>query len=162
MHQTLRALSSLLPVLLISATVQAEAPQHRHDDGAEHDHQAGAIAALELDEGRKWPTDESLRTGMASIREAFEAHHPRIHAGTESDEQYAVLAQETEDEVNFIIQNCKLPPAADANLHLVIADLLTGIRVMRGEFAGRSRHDGAVLLHGALDAYGSYFDDPAW
>ena len=63
---------------------------------------------------------------------------------------------------NFIIQNCKLPPAADAKLHLVIADLLTGIRVMRGEFAGRSRHDGAVLLHGALDAYGSYFDDPAW
>jgi len=162
MSTSLSALWSLAFGLLISAPVLAQTPQHQHDDGHEHEHPTGAIAGLELDEGRKWPTDESLRAGMASIRKVFETHHPRIHAGTESDEQYVTLAQETENEVNFIIQNCKLPPAADANLHLVIADLLTGIRVMRGEFAGRSRHDGAALVHGALDAYGDHFDDPAW
>jgi hypothetical protein len=55
-----------------------------------------------------------------------------------------------------------LPADADANLHLVIADLSQGLALMRGEDSTRSRHDGAALVHGALNAYGRYFDDPAW
>lgn len=52
--------------------------------------------------------------------------------------------------------------AADANLHYVIADLLQGVSLMRGTDPARSRHDGAALVHGALLAYGKYFDDPGW
>ena len=35
--------------------------------------------------------------------------------------------------MNDIVKNCKLPAAADANLHLVIADLLQGVSLMRGK-----------------------------
>jgi hypothetical protein len=33
---------------------------------------------------------------------------------------------------------------------------------MRGQDPARTRHDGAALVHGALIAYGKYFDDPGW
>jgi hypothetical protein len=132
----------------------------------EHQHQHGqataAVGQLQLDAGRKWPTDASLRTGMAGIRAAFDADHPAIHAGKESDAQYEALAARIESQVNDIVKNCKLPAAADANLHYVIADLLQGVSLMRGQDPARTRHDGAALVHGALIAYGKYFDDPDW
>ena len=64
--------------------------------------------------------------------------------------------------MNSIVANCKLPPAADANLHYVVADLSQGMSLMRGEDPQRTRHDGAALVHGALRAYAKYFDDPDW
>jgi hypothetical protein len=132
----------------------------------EHQHQHGqataAVGQLQLDAGHKWSTDASLRAGMAQIRAAFDADHPAIHAGKESDAQYEALAARVESQVNDIVKNCKLPAAADANLHYVIADLLQGVSLMRGQDPARTRHDGAALVHGALIAYGKYFDDPDW
>jgi hypothetical protein len=155
--------SPILPVLLaayLSASLSAWAQHEEHDH--HHDASTAAVANLQLDGTHKWPTDASLRSGMASIRSAFDADHPAIHAGTETDAQYAALAAQIEAQVNRIVADCKLPPAADANLHMVIADLTTGVGLMRGQDPGRTRHDGAALVHGALDAYGEYFDDPGW
>jgi hypothetical protein len=45
---------------------------------------------------------------------------------------------------------------------LLTAGLLQGVSLMRGKDPARTRHDGAALVHGALFAYGRYFDDPAW
>lgn len=127
-----------------------------------HEHAGAAVAQLQLDDGKKWPTDESLRSGMAAIGAAFDADHGAIHDGKETDAQYDALAAHIEQEVNGIVANCKLPPAADANLHYVVADLLQGVSLMRGSDPARTRHDGAALVHGALIAYGKYFDDPGW
>jgi hypothetical protein len=44
----------------------------------------------------------------------------------------------------------------------VIADLSQGVIRMRGAEPGKTRHEGAALVHGALRAYGQYFDDPSW
>jgi hypothetical protein len=136
--------------------------QHEHEHGQAHDTTTAAIVNLKLDGGEKWPTDASLRMGMAEIHAAFEADHPAIHAGKATDAQYEALAGRIEAQVNTIVANCKLPPAADANLHYVIADLLQGVGLMRGQDPQRTRHDGAALVHGALRAYGQYFDDPHW
>ncbi len=141
--------------VLVSGPVLA---QQEH----QHQHPGAAVANLELDAGHKWATDASLRSGMAQIRSAFDADHPAIHAGKETDAQYDALAARIESQVNDIVKNCKLPAAADANLHYVIADLLQGVSLMRGTDPAHTRHDGAALVHGALIAYGKYFDDPAW
>ena len=143
---------------LASALPCAAQTAHQH----EHPNAGAAVANLELDAGRKWATDASLRSGMAAIRSAFDADHPAIHAGKETDAQYEALATRIESQVNDIVRNCKLPPAADANLHYVIADLLQGVSLMRGKDPARTRHDGAALVHGALIGYGKYFDDPGW
>jgi hypothetical protein len=158
-----RRFSSPVPALALAlmclGAASAARAQHEH----EHAHGPGAssIANLALDGDRKWPTDATLRSGMAAIHEAFEADHPAIHAGKESDAQYEALAGRIELQVNAIVANCKLPPAADANLHYVIADLLQGVSLMRGQDPTRTRHDGAALVHGAIGAYGRFFDDPA-
>ena len=129
-----------------------------------HSHTHGltgaAVAQMTLDQGHKWATDAPLRSGMAAIGTVFDRDHPAIHAGTETDAQYDALAERVQSEVNTIVANCHLPPAADANLHYVIADLLQGAAIMRGQVPGRVRHDGAALVHGALIAYATYFDDP--
>ena len=157
---------SLLVILLaVAALTLASAgvrAQHEHEHGHDHDTATAAIVNLKLDGGEKWATDASLRKGMAEIRAAFEADHPAIHAGKETDAQYEALAGRIEAQVNTIVANCKLPPAADANLHYVIADLLQGVGLMRGQDPQRTRHDGAALVHGALRAYGQFFDDPNW
>jgi hypothetical protein len=150
-----RAAAVTLTVALGLVHAQGFAQEHAHHGAG------GAVRQLQLNDGARWQTDAPLRAGMGRIRAAFDTHHPAIHAGRESDAQYAALATTIEREVNTIIANCKLPPAADANLHLVIADLLGGAAAMRGQ-GGASRHDGAALVHGALLAYGKYFDDPGW
>ena len=130
----------------------------------EHEHESGtaAVASIKLDAGRKWATDASLRAGMADIRAAFDADHPAIHGGQQTDAQYEALAARIESQVNSIVANCRLPPQADANLHYLIADLSQGVGLMRGQDPARTRHEGAALVHGALRAYGEFFDDPSW
>lgn len=156
--RTLRTRALAMAAATAALAVATPAPA-QHD----HAHEAGtaAIANLRLDDGKRWPTDVSLREGMAKIHAAFAADHPAIHAGKETDAQYEALAARIETEVNTIVANCRLPPAADANLHYLIADLLQGVGLMRGQDPGRSRHDGAALVHGALRAYPQYFDAPA-
>lgn len=156
----IRALA--LGVLLAAFATGAPAQQeHQHQHQHMHAMGKGAVAQLQLDAGKKWPTDPSLRQGMANIRAAFDADHPAIHAGTETHAQYEALATRIEKEVNSIVANCKLPGAADAQLHFVIADLLQGVSLMRGQDAERSRHDGAALVHGAVNGYAKFFDDPS-
>jgi hypothetical protein len=147
--------------LLLAATPGIALAQHDHEAHPMHG-AGGAVAQLQLNAGQKWPTDAPLRAGMADIRVAFDTDHPAIHAGKQSDAQYAALAERIEQQVKSIVAQCKLPADADANLHLVVADLLQGATFMRGEDGAHSRHDGAALVHGALRAYGQYFDDPAW
>lgn len=153
------------------ATVAAHAPANRapaeHADHAGHDaaHDTTAGAAIDqlaLDAGHKWATDPPLRAGMAAIHGAFDAEHAAIDAGTLGDAQYEALAGRIDGAVQDIIRNCKLPPAADANLHYVIADLARGAQEMRGGDPARTRREGAVRVHRALDAYGRFFDDPAF
>jgi hypothetical protein len=157
-RRILYTLAASLAALAASTGARA---QHEHEHH-QHESAAAAVAQLQLDGERKWPTDASLRSGMAAIHAAFEVDHPAIHAGTETDAQYDALAGGIEVQVNSIVAHCKLPPAADANLHFVIADLLQGVSLMRGQDPQRTRHDGAALVHGALIAYGKYFDDPGW
>jgi len=162
MNTVLSARNASLAVILVGlvsvagSALAQEAHEHQHGQAT------AAVAQLQLDADHKWATDASLRSGMAAIRSAFDADHPAIHAGKETDAQYAALADRIQSQVNSIAANCHLPEEADANLHYVIADLSQGAVLMLGQDPARTRHDGAALVHGALIAYGTYFDDPDW
>jgi hypothetical protein len=158
----LKNLLATLASLLLSATAPNLAlAQHEHQQQEAHG-SGSAVAQLQLKDGQKWQTDAPLRLGMANIRAAFDADHPAIHAGKQTDAQYAALATRIDQQAKSIVANCRLPADADANLHFIVADLLQGVSLMHGHDTARSRHDGAALIHGALKAYARYFDDPAW
>ena len=127
----------------------------------DHDH-GSAAAVLQLNAGSKWETDAPLQQGMLKIRAAVEDKLPAVHAGEFSEAQYQALGGAVEQQITYIVENCKLTPAADAVLHGVIAELVDGVDVVTGKKAVSDRSQGVVHLVGALDNYGTYFAHPGW
>jgi hypothetical protein len=143
----MRALKAMLlaaaAVLFAAAAVAAEnAFWHRH---------AAAEPSLVLDQGRRWPTDPPLRQGMENIRAALS-----------KGMNYEALAIEVRGEVAAIVQNCRLEPAADAQLHVLLIQLLAGAEAMEGKVQGESSRAGADRIARALNAYGRHFDHAGW
>lgn len=131
--------------------------------GDVHSHEHGASdAKLELKHGKKWPTDAPLRQGMSNIRGAVAKEVKAIHAGKATPKQYEALAQKVTTEVAGIVQNCKLEPEADEQLHIVIAELIAGAEAMEGKAQGVTRQAGAERVAKALNAYGEHFDHAGW
>lgn len=139
--------------LVATSVAAAEKDAHKH--GAD-------VVKLTLDNGKKWATDEPLRKGMGNIRAEMQASLHEIHAGKLSAAQYNELANKVSTEVGGIVAQCKLEPKADAQLHLVIADMLDGVETMQGRAKNVKRQTGAVKVLAALEKYGDYFDQPNW
>lgn len=140
---------------LALASSPATAAEHRHDHGA-------APARLELNDGRKWETDAPLRQGMENIRGAMDAALHGIHGNRFSAAQYGALAKKVNGEVSGIVARCKLEPKADAQLHVVIAELIEGVEAMQGKAKPSRREAGAVKVVGALEKYAAHFEHPGW
>lgn len=123
----------------------------------DHSHAKGAHA-LELNAGERWATDAPLRKAMGLLNESMRHALPAIDENTLTDEQYKKFAEKIRGEVAYMVQNCKLPAEADAQLHLIIAKLLAGAENMAEQPA--VRRDGAIKVLGALNDYANYFADP--
>jgi hypothetical protein len=127
---------------------------------SEHDHQhhdVGGLTALQLDQGERWATDAPLQQGMQQIRDAFERRHAGFHDGSMSAQDYAQLAAELGQSIDHIFAHCKLPPAADAELHKLLAAMM-GARAKLSAAESEGMHE----LHRALLAYPKYFEHPGW
>ena len=142
--RTSRTTVALTVALAFAAPFAYGQAAHQHDHGA-------AEAKLVLNQGEKWPTDAPLRQGMENIRAA-------LGAGM----KYQALANKVNAEVAGIVQNCKLEPEADAQLHIVIAELMAGAEAMEGKVQGETRRAGAEKIARALNAYGEHFDHAGW
>lgn len=127
-----------------------------------HAHHGGGAAQLTLNNGKKWATDDNLRHGMASIRDALAAELPAIHSGKASAEQYDALAKKVHDQIAFMVQNCKLGKEADAMLHLVLAEITAGADTMAGQKDNKTKRQGAEKIANAMEGYATYFDHPGW
>ena len=126
-----------------------------------HSH-AAAPTRLTLDhQGRKWTTDEPLRQRMSEIRALMAGNLGPINDGKLSPAQYQALGAAIETKVAAIVAECKLPPEADAMLHLIVADLVAGADVMQGKASGAPA-TGAHKVVTAANAYGRYFDHSGW
>ena len=153
---TNKSLAAALPALGLTlgllAPVAAAGP-HGHDG-----HDAAAIE-LRLNNGQKWQTDEALRTGMSRIRAAMDASLPRIHAGRYSAAEFSGLADIVQEQVDYVVANCKLPEEADLQLHVALTQVLDGITAMKGN---QDQELGVLAVIRALEGYGDYFDHPNW
>jgi len=131
--------------------------------GDMHHHAHGVAAGtLDGDAGVRWATDAALRSGMAQIRTALEPAQQRIHEDKLPPRQYDALAATVSQAVAAIVANCKLEPQADAQLHVIIADMLDGVEAMLGKAPKVKRQLGALKVLDALDKYAAHFDHPGW
>lgn len=107
---------------------------------------------------QRWQTDAALRTGMANIRTAVDTleHHAHGHL---DDAQVVALATQVEQQIAYLIANCKLEPRADAALHTIIVELGTGAQALQNMPANR---DPIASMQRAVAIYPQQFDDPNW
>jgi hypothetical protein len=153
-------LATIKPIVFLLFALAVSGPAAQAQAGPEeHEHHAATELALSSADGARWVTDASLRQGMEAIRAAFLARLPGFRDQSLESGDYQALAGEVQQQLDFMFSNCDLPPAADAELHKLLAFIIGAIADLRTE--GRERN-GMVALHRALDAYGEYFDHPGW
>lgn len=159
-HKILIVLTAISLATAGHAFATSEAA-HDHGDTHAHAHD-GAAAVLQLNAGKKWETDAHLRKAISDIRQSMAASLEAIHKNRLPSKAYSGLAHKVEGAVGEIVANCKLEPKADAQLHIIVADLLAGAEQMAGKSKKAKPADGAVRVIAALDNYGKYFNDPGF
>ncbi|QOC22192.1 hypothetical protein IC757_14395 [Wenzhouxiangella sp. AB-CW3] len=146
----------LFAACLAAGMIQAAAePEDHHHH---HHHHDGELE-LALNNGERWGTDESLRTGMDGIFEAFAQAHDAYRSGALNSKGAASLADQVDEQVQFIFANCNLPADADAELHKLLAATFGATATLR---ESDDPHDGLHQLHAVLKAYGEHFEHPGW
>jgi hypothetical protein len=146
--------ASTLTLLLTLTLSLGSTPLWSQSHDHAHEHAHDQKLALSLDQGKKWATDAPLREGMTNIRKiTAEASAKPMK---EADQRAAARIQE---EIQKIFKNCKLSPKADANLHLVLAELMQGAAALKEQKTPAAAY---ARIKQSLDLYGQYFDHPGW
>ena len=128
----------------------------------DHEHHDLDSMQLELNAGQKWETDAPLRQAMREIGQAVNSSLEAIHNNKLDATGYEAIAEEVNQQVAYMVENCELEPAADAQLHIVIARLMDGAQSIEKNNEVEEKRKGAEKLVGALDSYADYFSDDAF
>ncbi len=151
--------NTLFALVILGLGIGAWWLTHHAHESPDHHHHDAAATALTLNDGQRWKTDQPLRTGMQRIRDAVDqATGAHVNARFTAEDATALSAT-VQENVNYLIANCKLAPKADAALHVVITDLLTAATRLAGNPAA---HEGWEQLHRALRQYPDFFEHPGW
>lgn len=145
----------LLPlVLLCAAGSPAFAQEHAH-----HTPSAATQAAVAQDApAQRWLADAPLREGMGRIGRLVATFQHYEH-GHMNPGQVTALIANVEQDVQFLVANCKLEPAADAALHTIIAKLLLAAQALKADPGDQSA---IPSMRDALRDYARQFDDPGF
>jgi len=126
----------------------------------EHDeHHGNTLSSMTLDQGKKWLVDDSRHTGMTEIKTLMTTNLTDIHQNSFTRQQYSTLANTLQTHLNYLFENCALPTAADAQLHILLSGIMQGVSQMN---TGNEKRQGAILIIQALQNYSVYFNDPHW
>lgn len=129
------------------------------DGSHDHDGHTAGAEKLTLNKGAKWQTDKVLRDGMLAIRDDLGAVLPEIHKSSMAVDRYVVLADRVQGHLDRMTATCRLPPDADTQLHVVLAQVYEGVDAMK---KGPDRKAGALAVMQALEDYSRYFVHPGW
>jgi hypothetical protein len=147
---------TILPLLAaLALPLTAPAAEHHH-------HSAAAPHKLELNAGQKWETDAALRKGMTAIRTAVAGAMSTAHGGKATKSTYEADAKKVNAQLAYIVANCKLDPKADAQLHIVLGEIMSGVETLEGKTPGQPREAGLLATAQALNTYGDHFAHPGW
>lgn len=157
MKSTTRIFAAVLLAFPLSAMVgQAIAVE------AGHDHAEAAQQTMQLNNGQKWETDAPLRQGMGTLYEIVTGGLSSAHANQATPGDYRQMSEKVVGQIGYIVQNCKLPPEADAQLHILLGNIAQGAEALEGKVAGEQPEAGLVKIAQALNNYGTHFDHPDW
>ena len=99
---------------------------------------------------------------MSGIQTSVAQTLPAAHAGKASAADYDAFGKDVTAQVTYMVENCKLDPQADAQLHIIVADLMAGVEAAQGKHGEKKRASGVVKVAQAANAYGKHFDHAGW
>ena len=127
-----------------------------------HDHGKSAPHKLELNAGKKWGTDDALRQAMSTIHQTVSQTLPTAHSGKAKVADYETFGKDVTAQITYIVENCKLDPKADEQLHIIVGDIMNGVEAAEGKQGDKKRASGVVKVAQATNAYGKHFDHAGW
>ena len=127
-----------------------------------HDHGKSSPHTLELNAGKKWGTDDALRQAMSTIHQTVSQTLPTAHSGKAKVADYEAFGKDVTAQITYIVENCKLDPKADEQLHIIVADMMSGVEAAEGKEGEKKRAAGVVKVAQAANAYGKHFDHAGW
>lgn len=134
---------------------------HGHGDAASHDHShdhaGGENVKLELNDGKKWATDEPLRKGMDILHKEVIPLYKAYNDKSLTEADAKAYAGTIRAQIDFFFKNCSLEPKADAVLHIVLAELIRAAGVLEKEPLSE---EGIPAVVNALHSYEAHFDHP--
>jgi hypothetical protein len=104
-------------------------------------------------DGEPWPTDEALRTGISRIETALQ--QTTTAERLRQSESARELARTVEENVAYIIEHCKLPPAPDSALHVLLVRMIAAANQLKHD---ASRDAAVAQLASVLRDYHHSFD----
>lgn len=150
----------LLLGVMLTGPVRGDAQSAEDHAVPAAEHTAHEVVVPQLNDGRRWRTDAPLREGMERIREAVTAADASARrAGGMDAEAARSLAAAVDETIAYMISNCRLEPAADANLHMLLARLSFGAAAIR---ANPRSTTGLPSLLDVLEVYPRYFEHAGW
>jgi hypothetical protein len=123
---------------------------------------AGAACRDAYGAERKWPTDETLRSGMAAIRKATLDNHTLVTHRRMPPAGARAFAERVSAEISRINAEARVPDDARRVLGDLLADIAEGGEAVAGRVEGMTPIDGIVQIDAALGRYPEAFDDPTW
>lgn len=111
---------------------------------------------------RKWPTDNTLRSGMAAIRKATLDNHTLVTHRRMPPESARRFAARVASEINRIKAGTELPPGGKPDIDALLSDIAAGAEAVAGRGGALTPIDGILQIDAALARYPECFDDPTW
>jgi hypothetical protein len=90
---------------LVASMAMASAPAVLAADAHDHHHEASPTQ-LELNQGRKWPTDAPLRKAMTALRAEFAAELRAIHKGSLAPGDNGARRRSVETHIGASVSQC--------------------------------------------------------
>jgi hypothetical protein len=144
----------MIAALLFTAA-SALACEHHHPPAPKEP------SGLTLNEGKRWPTEDASRKGMAGIRDLLAEEASSIKNGEVTAEKYARITKGVDQRVAEMFRDCKHSPGADQVFHRILSRIIVGnTRMKKGP--NPERQAGAEEVFRALEDYPVYFDHPNW
>ena len=129
---------------------------------AAHSHGHEVHGTMELNQGQKWETDAALRQGMGALHQIVSTGLDGAHANSLKADDYKKMSGDIMTQFTYIVENCDLEPEADAQLHILLGNIVQGVVTFEGKVSGEERVVGLIKMAQALNSYGSHFDHPNW
>ena len=107
---------------------------------------------IEMDNGAKWYANPETNEGVLKMQNLLRTHP------TDSLEDYYKLADQLNDDKNYLVKNCTMKGASHDNLHVWLLPLMAKIEALSET---TSMDEAAKLKHSIeenVNAYADYFE----